>query len=297
MITLLIGENSFEVEQRLQRLIAEFDGVLEKFDGVELEVKQLPDLLMGLNLFAERRLVIVRGLGANKQTWDALPDWLDRMSDDIHLVLVEPKPDKRTKSWKVLQKAATVHEYKLWGERDTHAAEKWVVDQANGTLSAGAAHLLVARVGIDQWLLAQAVEKLSVYDNITEDLIRETVEAQPHENVFELFEAALRSDTRRVQEMITTLSQGEDPYPLFGLLSGQAFQLAALATARDGDEVAKDIGVHPFVLSKLQPHATRLGIKGTGKIIAAFAVADEAMKTSSIDPWLAIERALLRVSV
>jgi DNA polymerase III delta subunit len=271
MITLLVGENSFEIEQTLRRYVADFSGTPERLDGAELEVRQLPDILMGLSLFAEKRLVIIRGLGGNKAIWDALPDWLDRMNDDIHLVLVEPKPDKRTKSWKALQKVATVHEFKIWTDRDARTAQQWASEQATfyGTsLAADSARLLIERVGVDQWQLAQTLQRLSVFDEITEAIIREQVDARPHENVFELFETALNGRGDRLQEMVRVLRRSEEPYQLFGLLSGQAFQLAALAVAREGDDVAKDLGVHPFV------------------------VADEAMKTSSIDPWIMIERSL-----
>lgn len=296
MITLLTGENSYGVEQVLRQLTADFSGVVEKFDGGDLELKQLPDLLMGVNLFSEKRMVVIRGLSQNKSVWEALPEWLARLSDDIHLVLVESKPDKRTKTYKTLQKDAEVHEFKPWTERDVRTAEKWAEGQAIEKLTSNAARLLVARVGVDQWQLAQAIEKLSVYDAITEDLIRENIEAQPHENVFVLFETALKGDTKRVQEMIATLSLGEEPYQLFGLLSGQVFQLAALAAAREGDDVAKDLGAHPFVLSKLKPYARECGVRRASEIVATFTTADEAMKTSSIDPWLAIERALLGIS-
>lgn len=296
MITLLTGENSYEIEQALRGLAVEFSGDMEKFDGAELELTRLPDLLMGMSLFSEQRLVVIRGLSANKQVWDALPDWLERISDDIHLVVVEAKPDKRTKTYKALQKAAAVREFKLWTDRDERRAEQWVGEQANARnvkLSPTAARLLVSRIGVDQWQLANTLDTLSVYDEITEDRIRDTTEARPHENVFALFETALKGDRARVQAMVQALSLSEDPYQLFGLLSGQAFQLAALAAAREDDDVAKDFGVHPFVLSKLRPYAAKQGVKGSRQIVRAFSKADELMKTSSTEPWLAIEQALL----
>ena len=158
------------------------------------------------------------------------------------------------------------------------------------------AKLLVTRAGVDQWQLAHALDKLSLLDDVTEEAIRDTVEATPSENVFELFETALKGDRARVQVMIGTLSLSEEPYQVFGLLAGQAFQLAVLAAARDGDDVAKDISAHPFVLSRLRPYASKREVAGARRIVERFAAADEAMKTSSIDPWLAIEQALLHTA-
>lgn len=112
MITLLTGENGFEIERALKRIVTDFEGTPEKIDGSELELRQVPDLLMGVSLFADKRLLIIKNLSENKAVWADFGDWLERVSDDIHLVLVEPKPDKRTRTYKDLQKAAEVKEFK-----------------------------------------------------------------------------------------------------------------------------------------------------------------------------------------
>lgn len=299
MITVLSGENSFEVQQALRAVIRAFDGVVEKIDGSELELKQLPDLLMGGTLFADKRLVVIKQLSDNKAIWPVLGDWLPRISDDIHLVLVDAKLDKRTKTYKDLQKVATMTDYLAWSERDTAKAEQWVAGEAKSLgcdMNSGCVRLLVNRVGPDQWLLHQALQKLTVLDMVTEAVIMDVIEANPVENVFDLFESALRGNAARIKQMVETLELSEDPYRLFGLLSGQAFQLAVLAIASDkpSAEVAKDLGVHPYGLSKLQTYARNLGRPGAKKVIAAFAEADAGMKSSAVDPWLLLERALYK---
>ena len=301
MITILTGENSFEIERELQRVIAEFEGAAEMIDGSELELRQLPELLMGATLFASKRLVVIKQLSVNKAIWTALGNYLPQLSDDTHLVLVESKPDKRTKTYKDLQKVATVKELKPWSERDTALAEKWIIQEARQLgyeLEVRLAKLLVQRVGVDQWLLFQALQKLAVLEKVTPEIIIDTIDAQPSENVFYLFEAALKGDRRRVAQMLLTLSITEDAYRVFGLLSGQAFQIAALAVSeKSSNEVAKDIGAHPFAVSKLSFYAGALGKQGVRRLIDAFAEADTGMKTSAADPWLLIERALMKVTV
>lgn len=299
MITLLIGENSFEVEQVITRVVDDFDGQVERIEGATLASRDLPDLLMATTLFASHRLVIIRNVSENKTIWGELAEWLPRVSDDIHVIFVEPKPDKRTKTYKALQAIATVQEYKLWNERDERTAERWVQQQAaqlNMTMTPGLSQLLVERVGFDQWQLVSALEKLSVFDVVTEDAIRQTIEARPIENIFELFEAALSGDQQRVQHMVATLALSEDPYLLFGLLSGQAFQLTALTFARGDSDVARDFSVHPFVLSRLRTHASSKSAGDARALLMIFAEADEVMKTTPVDPWVAIERTLLKVA-
>lgn len=300
MTVLLTGENSFEIERELERIIDGFEGSAEKIDGSELELKQIPDLLMGSSLFADKRLVIIKNLSENKSVWNDFGEWLPRVSDDIQLVMAEPKPDKRTKTFKELQKVADAKEYKPWNERDIRIAEDWAIKEGSAmglNLTRPLAHQLVERTGVDQWRVFHALEKLAVLDTISADVIEQIVDSNPTENIFQLFETALCGDTGKLHTMLQTLELSEEPYQVFALLAGQAFQLAALATSdKPSATVAKDIGAHPFVLSKLSPYAKRYGRAGARKIIDAFSEADEAMKTSAIEPWVAIERALLKVA-
>jgi DNA polymerase III delta subunit len=182
-------------------------------------------------------------------------------------VLLDTKPDKRTKTYKVLQKNAEVHESKLWTERDAFQAEKWVDGEAarlGKELDKKNIHFLVEWVGIDQWLLSQALEKLVLLDEVTPEVIRAVVEPNEAENAFQLFEAALKGDGKKIVNILRVLQKTEDPFRLFGLLSGQAFQLVVLSVASVPDAVvASDLGVHPFAVSKLSP--CKAPWKGRGK--------------------------------
>lgn len=300
MITVLTGDNSFERARALEAIRARFAGVPEQYDGEDLELSQLPDLLLGGTLFSNERLVIIKGLSENKKLWDVLPEWLEKTDTDTHVVLIEPKPDKRTKTYKELKKNANVQEFLSWGDRDVMTAEKWVVDEAlrqDLVLDKKLAQQLVARVGLDQWQLFHAIEKLAVLDKVDADTIERVIEANPTENVFNLLDAALRGDSKKVTAMIRTLQISQDPYMTFGLLSGQVFQLATLAvTDKPAGEIASAIGAHPYALGKLAPYAKKLGRSGARRILVIFADADAAMKSSATDPWLLVERALIKTT-
>ena len=299
MITLLTGENSFEIERALSDIAFCFDGAAEKFDGETLSLAQLPDILMGISLFATRRLVIIRGLSQNKSIWPVFGDWIDRISDDINLVLVEPKPDKRTATYKTLAKKAVIKDFEPWTERDAMRAEKWVGDEAKKlglSMDKKSIQTLVRRVGVDQWGLFNALEKLSLAGDASVETITDIIDANPSENVFNLFETAVRGDAKGVEKALHILKQTEDPYRLSALLFSQGFQLAAVANASKTDNVAKDFGIHPYVVSKLAPIARMLSRGGAAKVINIFAEADDDMKISRAEPWLLIERALIKIA-
>ncbi len=299
MITLLTGENTFELEGELRRIVDAFNGEAERIDGSELDPRRLPDLLMGSTLFADKRLIVIKNLSENKVIWPDFADWLERLSDDIELVLVDSKPDKRTVTYKELKKIAKVLEFIPWTDRDDSKAAMWLAKVAKEQgleLNNKSVQLIVRRVGPNQWALFHALEKLALVGAITDEIIEDVVDISPTENVFTLFDAALHGDQKKVATMIKTLQISDDPYRLFALLSGQAFQLVALAVAAPDDLVAKDLGVSPYVLTKLTSAAKKLSRTGARKVITSFAKADDDLKLSRADPWLLIERALLQLA-
>lgn len=296
---MLLGENSFEIEQALGSIIDSFDGNVERIKANDLQLSQLPDILMGVSLFATKRLIVIRDLSENKTIWPVLGDWLSKVSDDIHLVLIETKIDKRSATYKALKATVDIREFLPWTDRDIFKAEKWTAEQAKNmgiVLDNKLAQFLVRRVGADEWQLYHALEKLVLVDSISEDIIKDLVEPNLTENVFELFDTAIKGDLRSLKDKLNILKQTEDVYRLSSLLYSQAFQLAAIAAAEKGDNVAKDFGIHPFVVSKLESVAKKVGKSGVAKIVKIFAQADEDTKISKADPWILLERALMKIA-
>jgi DNA polymerase III delta subunit len=298
MITLLTGDNSFEINRALEKLAQDYTGEITRVDGDDLALDKLIELVSSTSLFATKRMVIIRDLSTNKAIWTALGERLDTIDDDVHLVLVDSSVDKRTGTYKKLQKQADVKTFAAWSDRDMPKAEMWVAEQAKQLgikMDKKSVQMLVGRVGLDQWDLYHALEKLAVLDHVDQAVIEETIEAQASENVFNLLDAALRGNTERVSEMIRGLQRAQDPYMTFGLLSSQVFQLATISiTEKPSNEIASNIGAHPFALGKLAPHAKSLGRIGTRKIVKIFADTDTLMKSTSTDPWILIEQALIR---
>lgn len=300
MIYCFVGENSFEISQAVRKLTADFEGTVERFEGGELSLGQLPDLLMGTSLFSDKRLVIIENLSDNKTIWEQFDDWAKRVSDDVTLVLVEAKPDKRTKVYKALQNIAHVQEFKAWSDWDGHRAEAWATEEAKRqkvALTPSLVRKLVERTGPDQWRLFHALEKLAVLDTVTPDIIDQVVEPSRTENVFALYETALKGDHTRLAAMLETLRRSEEPYRVFGLLTSQLLQTLALAsTDAPADTVARDLGTKSKALPRLAPVARKLGVKRSQRLVAKAADIDLALKSTSTDPWVLVERLLYDIA-
>lgn len=298
MITFLYGNNNYQARQALNKILQNFvtkEGI-ERYDD-SLSPAELPSILTSLSLFAPERLVVLSGLSANKDTWAALGQEVASIPDEVHVVVHEEQVDKRTKTFKDLQKLATVVAI---DEPTEVEAVQWLIDEATkrgASLASAQAQAIVARVGLNQWQLHFALEKLVGFDEITHALIQEIVEATPQASAFELIDAALGRQPEKVLAMVKTLRVSEDAYFFFGLLASQLFQLISLnATKKSPNLVAKDLGTHPYPLQKLQGIASRLKANDRKTIATILADCDNLLKRSGAEPWLVLEQALLKLA-
>lgn len=304
MIHLVIGNDAYKRRQIVQKITTSTKLTPEKFDGAELTENQLADCVAGATLFSAERLVIISDLSHNKLLWDKLADWVGRVSSDTTLVLIESNVDKRTKAYKTVSKAAALHAADPWTERQTGEAVRWVAaraQQLGAVLSNQQAGMLVTsatatgdRPGayiIDQQQLEGALQSLSVLDKITDDAIAAVLPESSADNVFELMDVALGGNKTRVVQLLHNLHATADPYMTFGFLASQWAQLAALKVAGESPDIlAAKIGVSPYILKKLQPHAAKLTTARVRELTELLAGLDIKTKTTGVEPWVAVDR-------
>ena len=290
MIYLIFGDNTFETERRVKELAAKFDCETEKADGSELTPEQLPDLVAGVTLFSSQRLIVIKQASQNKPVWTALGEWFEKgVENDI--ILVETSLDKRTKTYKWLQKNAAVTETK---ELKPFEAAAWLVETAQErgvSLARDTAAYLVEYVGVDQWQLSGELDKLVLSGQpVTKEKIQQLVESSPQATSFELLDATFRGQDERAENLFAVVSRQEDPYMFFGLLSSQIYAAALMAHARgmSPESVAKAAGMHPFVLKKIQPLAQSLTRQQLRELTLRLAELDSNIKSRSVAPWTQI---------
>lgn len=304
MIITLTGNNDYLIKQTLAQLADQFVnkfGVhsVERVSGEELDPSRLSELLQGTSLFAAERLVVMRDAAKNKALWDALADWLQRIPAETTLAIVEPVPDKRTKTYKLLAKLSDMRELGDRSESELVAWLQQLVASLGGNLDTPTARYLVNQVGTDQWRLSQEVEKLVNFDPaITTASIDELVEATPQASAFELLDGALGRKPKIVKSLLEKLTTTEDPYRFFGLLTSQVQALAVVKSAGDrtADTIAKEAGLHPFVVRKTQGLARSVESADVKAIIDSVALCDTQLKSTGADPWMLLEQCLSKLA-
>ena len=305
MIQLLTGENAFEIRARRARIIAEFregksDEAVSIADGTTISPEELPQLLMGASLFAPERLAVIDDASAQKVVWEKLGDYLPEVGEGTDVLLVAQAADKRTRTHKWLQKNAEIIAPAVPNEAQLSS---WVQTQARTQgieIEPNVARYIIEFTAGDQWQLTHDIEKLALANKpITVELVRELLIPNPASSAFDLLDAALNKQSDQVAKLLDGVKAHEDPYRFFGLLSNQIFAVIIIAAAgnRPADTIAKDSGLHPFVVRKTQPLARRLSAGERKRLAEVAATTDMQLKSSGQDPWVLITAALKTISV
>ncbi|RKV91122.1 MAG: hypothetical protein D8G53_16015 [Candidatus Saccharimonas sp.] len=296
MIHLLYGDNEFEKRAALAALVGDADVV--RYDGEELTLADMQEITIGQTLFTQSSVYVISKLSENSDIWSQLPDM--QFDEDNTIILIESKLDKRTKTYKWLQKTAKTQEFLPLSDRQKPQLISWCEVQARERgyrLTHTQIGMLIDRLGFDQLRLSNFLDQLALAEEITDELIDQLVPLARSENVFDLFVAALSKDYETVHNIISYLESEsglDGAYQTMGLLASQATNMAALVLAGgDNKTVAADLSVNPYVLQRLSSSARTVDIEHLRRISDALFQADLQMKTTGVNPWLLIETALV----
>jgi hypothetical protein len=298
MIYLLHGDNEFEKRAALAALVG--DAVMVRRDGEELTLADMQEITIGQTLFTHSSVYVISKLSENSDIWMQLPEI--SFDNDNTIILVESKLDKRTKTYKWLQKTAKTQEFVPLSDRQKPQLITWCETQAHERgykLTRKQIGMLIDRLGFDQLRLSNFLDQLALAEKITDALINDLVPLARSENVFDLFVSALSKDYETVHNIISYLeseSGTDGAYQTMGLLASQATNMAALVlSGGDNNMVAVDLSVNPYVLQRLSSSAQTIDIEHLRRINDALFQADLQMKTTGVNPWLLIETALVKL--
>jgi hypothetical protein len=296
MIYLLHGDNEFEKRAALAALVGDADVV--RRDGEALTLADMQEIAIGQTLFSQSAVYVISKLSENFDIWSRLSEL--PFDDDKTVILLESKLDKRTKTYKWLQKTAKTQEFVALGDRQKPQLITWCETQAHERgykLTRKQIGMLIDRLGFDQLRLSNFLDQLALVEKITDALINDLVPLARSENVFDLFVAALSKDYETVHSIISYLeseSGVDGAYQTMGLLASQATNMAALVlSGGDNKLVAADLSVNPYVLQRLSSSVRASNVERLKQINNALFQADLQMKTTGVNPWLLIETALV----
>lgn len=306
MVVTLTGENDFGLKAELQTTVSRFveehgDLALERLDGQEATYEQLQESLTGLPFLAARKMVVLRSPSANKQFVERAEQLLGQVPETSDVILIEPKLDKRLSYYKYLKSKTDFHEFP---PLDQPGLAQWLVKEAkqhDGSISSGDARYLVDRVGANQRLLSNELEKLLLYEpKISRRTIDLLTDPAPQSTVFQLLEAAFAGNARQALRIYgEQRALKVEPPQIIAMLAWQLHVLAVIKTAgeRGADEIAKQARMSPFVVRKSQSIARRLSLSELKVLIADLLKIDTDSKRTSIDTDEALQHYIMTLAI
>jgi DNA polymerase-3 subunit delta len=301
----LTGENAFGLTQELHRLVGAFvsehgDLALERLDGEEVTFERMQAALTSLPFLANKKMVVLRAPSANKQFTDVAPELLQGVPETTNALLIEPKLDKRLTYYKFLKKHT---EFKEFPALDINGLSRWLAQAAKaagGTLSTGDAHYLVERVGTNQQILFNELQKLLTNTpNITRETINLLTEPTPQSTIFQLLDAAFAGESDQALRLYAEQRALKvEPQQLIAMLTWQLHILALIKTAgeRSPEQLAKESKLNPYVVKKSLRIANRLSLVRLKELVAKLMELDVAAKRSSLDIDEALQLYLLTLA-
>ncbi|MFC2754436.1 MAG: DNA polymerase III subunit delta [Candidatus Nanogingivalis sp.] len=308
-ITILYGDNSYERTTQLakMKIDAEKSGFeIQKSNSDELSKSNFVSLICGISLLSEKRFVYIRNLSENSEIWQSLAEILPRISTDVHLCLVEDKIDKRSVVYKAISKIVELYEFKNLTTRDSKNLAEFArlfAKKQGLSLDNKTASFLISWVGVDEWRIRDAIEKIALIGEANEQNIREFVPQNIESNAFVIIEMMFLGESLKLQEEFLKLriTDGEDgAFRFLGMISTQIFNLAALKIGKNigktTAEIAKEIGANTWALGKMENFVQNLSESQLAEIVSKFTQVDEIIKTESVDPWNLVESTILEIT-
>lgn len=292
MIITLAGANSYSLKKRLNELVTKFvsehgELAIERFEAEEVEPQAIVEALQSLPFLATKKMVVVRDPSKNKNTVEQIEQIISSTSNDVDLVFVDPEVDRRTNYFRVLKARTQLEEF---NELDSSSLAKWLTAEAKnrgGELSFADAIYMVERLGTNQSLLSNELDKLLIYEpEITRATIDLLTSPNPQSRIFELLDAAFGGKKQKALELYEDQrAQRVEPQAILAML---AWQLQQIATAKysggkSAGEIAKDSGMKEYPITKAMSLAAKIEEEKLKKLISEALEIDLKAKTSSLD--------------
>ena len=315
----LFGNDEFAITRKLKEFESDFtDPTSADMNTARLEARSVSedDLNNAVNampFLARRRLVLLQNPSAkynNPSTRKKFFEFLEKTPDTARLVLFESvEPREAERHWLV-----------KWAEKNNKLIQArafmlprlkdmpgWMINETKnqgGKLDPRAAEMLKDMVGVDTRQAGMEIAKLLAYVNWARPVTAQDVEAvcivTSQQSVFDFVDALANGNGKSAQHLLHRLLESEDEFALWGMVVRQfrlLIQAREILDARGNqNDVARALGVHPFVAEKTTQQAARFSIESLEYIYRKLLAIDEGVKTSQITLDLAMDTLVVELT-
>jgi DNA polymerase-3 subunit delta len=318
-IFILYGNDEFAITRRLKDFESDFSDPTTAgmntafFEARSMNDEEFNNALNAMPFLAPKRLVILSNPSAkynNPQVRKKFEEYIGKAPDSVRLViheLIEPK--ETTKHWllKWAEKNSTLSKTQAFMLPKQRDMPGWIINEAknqNGRIEPPAASKLAEMVGVDTRRAGMEISKLLAYVNWARPVQGSDVDAvcivTSQQSIFDFVDALSQGNGRVAQKLLHRLLENEDSFSLWGMVVRQFRLILQAREILDGrgnkDDVARALGVHPFVAEKTSGQAGRFTIESLENIYHRLLSIDERVKTSHVTLELALDTLIVELA-
>lgn len=317
---LLYGTESFLINETRQFIIShaispdEVEFNISQYDLEETPIELAIEDAETLPFLGEKKIVVLKNpvfLTAEKTKEkiehhvNALERYIESPSPFTVLIFIAnyEKLDERKKITKLLKKHAVVLEAKKFNDEEIKSWLKGMVKSYQLKISEEAAELLIGLIGPNLTMLANELEKISLFvddEEINEEVIYKVVSKSLEQNIFSLVDYVIKKDVKKAIELYQDLLKvNEDPIKIFAILANQFRMIyqtkAYIEKGYSPQQIASYLKIHPYRIKIASQQAKLFKEQELLRVINELANADYDMKTGRGNKERILELILLKL--
>lgn len=276
-----------------------------RFEGKDINPKEVIDLAETLPFFAERRVILIENSSFFKSSCEELAEYLGEPAPSTCFLFVEEEVDKRSKMYKTVKNKGTIVEF---GAQNEELLTRWILSRLKKegkNITGSVMQLFLSKTGTDMGNIDRELEKLICYTMDKDVIEAKDVEAiateQTTNRIFEMINAIAEHNKRGALDLYyDLLTLKEPPMRILYLITRQfqiLFNLKDMAgKGFDNQTMAKKAGIPPFAVKRNLSQAkgfTAAQIKGA---LLDGAELEEAVKTGRMNDQMAVELFIMKYS-
>jgi DNA polymerase-3 subunit delta len=315
----LFGNDEFAITRKLKEFEADFsdptsaDMNTARLDARSLNENDLNTAINAMPFLAKRRLVLLANISSkynNPSARKKFLEFVEKTPETARLVMYEAvEPKEAEKHWlmKWAEKNSKLIQTRAFMLPRLKDMTGWIVNETKsqgGKIDPRAAEMLKDMVGVDTRQAGMEIAKLLAYANWERSVTVQDVEAicivTSQQSVFDFVDALANGNGKQAQYLLHRLLESEDDFGLWGMVIRQFRLLIQAREILDGrgnqNDVARALGVHPFVAEKATQQAGRFSIESLEYIYRKLLAIDEGVKTGQVTLDLALDTLVVELA-
>ena len=318
-LSFLFGNDEFAIARKLKDFDSDFtdptsaDMNTARLDARSVNENDLNTAVNAMPFLAKRRLVLLANPSAkynNSSTRKKFLEFLEKAPETTRIVMYElVEPRDMEKHWLVkwAEKNAKLIQTSAFLLPRLRDMTGWIVNetkQQGGQIEPRAADMLKDMVGVDTRQAGMEIAKLLAYVNWSRQVTVQDVEAvcivTSQQSVFDFVDALSNGNGKSAQHLLHRLLETEDTFTLWGMVIRQFRLLIQAREILDGrgnkEDVARALGVHPFVAEKTTGQAAHFSVESLEAIYHSLLKIDERVKTGQVTLDLAMDTLVVELT-